>query len=283
MQCEELIIKRFLEIFNTENHTNFSFENCIKKDETLSYRRIKTYDYECEDLENKIKIGIEIKRLIPHHRKRIKNLNMRVKNIKEQLEGRLKGNFLLGISLYEFKYRRNKTLRRIFEEIRKGILSLCNTISTGEWRRLSCCDGTFILKLSEEESRFNLRLCPISFASASEREIKKSLNDALKKFEADLINNRKNIILLVELIESARRTEIAGLIESLEGGFDEDGNYTGRKKDFGIINEIYHIAISNDSIIARVYPEAKECGFFSSKDIKKSQDLYSHCLDYFLH
>lgn len=83
MSCEELIIKRFLEIFNSEKRTNFCFENCIKKDELPNYRRIKTYDYDCKDLKNKIKMAIEIKRLIPQERERIINLNTRVINIKE--------------------------------------------------------------------------------------------------------------------------------------------------------------------------------------------------------
>lgn len=282
MTCEELIIKRFLEIFNEENKTNFCFENCIKKDEMPNYRRIKTYDYDCIDLKDRTKIGIEIKRLIPHERERIINLNTRVINIKEQLKGSLNGNFLLVIGFHAFNYRQNKTLRKIFNDIHKEILSLGNKIPTGKGIKLSCCEGVAFTKWSEE-SKFDLRLWPISLDSASPREIKITLINALEKFRADFDNERTNIILLVELSSIAQKTEMANYIEDLEFGFDVDGNYTKEKKDFSIIDEIYHIAISKNSTIALAYPEQKEFGFFPSIDIKNSQILNELCLDYFLH
>jgi len=282
MSCEELIIKRFLEIFNSENRTNFCLENCIKKDELPNYRRIKTYDYNCKDLKNKIKIGIEIKRLIPKERERIINLNTRVIDIKEQLRGSLSGNFLLVIGFHAFHYRQNKGLRKIFNDIHKEILSLGNKIPTGKGIELSCCEGVAFAKWSEE-SDFDLRLWPISLDSASPREIKKTLIDALGKFKTDSNIERINIILLVELSSIAQRTEMANYIDDLEFGFDVDGNYTDEKKDFSIIDEIYHIAIGKDSTIAQVYPKQKEFGFFPSEDIKNSQILNDLCLDYFLH
>lgn len=282
MICEKLIIKRFLEIFNSENGTNFCLENCIKKDELPNYRRIKTYDYDCKDLKNKIKMGIEIKRLIPQERERIINLNTRVINIKKQLKGNLNGNFLLVIGFHAFNYRQNRTLRKIFNDIHEEILSLGNKIPTGKGIKLSCCEGVAFTKWSEE-SDFDLRLLPISLDSASPREIKKTLIDALEKFKTDSNIERINIILLVELSSIAQRTEIANYIEDLEFGFDVDGNYTKGKKDFSIIDEIYHIAISKNSTIAQAYPEQKEFGFFPSIDIKNSQILNELCLDYFLH
>jgi hypothetical protein len=281
MGCEKLIIKRFLEIYNSENGTNFSIDSCVKKDELPNFRNIKTYDYHCEDSQNNKQIGIEISRLIPHHRQRIVNLKMRVANLKEQLKRSLKGDFLFVLSLYIFKHERNKMLRRIFKEIYQEILSLSNNIAIGELINLSCCDGAGIIKKSEEDE-FNLIFLPITLASASDKDIKRALIDALSKFEANSENERKNIILLVELITIARR-DISYFIKDLEFGFNEEGIYTGIKKDFSIIDEIYHIAISKDSIIAKIYPSENEFGFFSEEDFKRSEELYNCCLDYFLH
>lgn len=194
----------------------------------------------------------------------------------------MNGNFFLIIGFHEFNYRRNKILRKIFNDIYQEILSSGNAIPTGKGIKLSYCEGVAIVKWSEE-SGFDLRLWPISLDSASPREIKRTLIDALEKFKADSNSERINIILLVELSSIAQRTEIACYREDLEFGFDIDGNYTKEKKDFSIIDEIYHIAISKDSTIAQVYPQQKEFGFFPSEDIKNSQILHDLCLDYFLH
>lgn len=283
MNCEKLIIKRFLETFNSEKETSFNYKNCFKKDELPEFRSKKTYDYHCRDEINNKEMGIEVKRLIPEHRKRIINLNHKVKEVESRFKSVLTGDFLLVISPYIFIYKRAQALKKAFDVIAKEIASVADSLPQERLHNLSSFKGVGLVKYSENKTEFNLNLMPISFASASSNEIVRALKDALKKFEEDFDGERINIILLVELSSVVKRTKIRSMIKNLEVGIDNQEMKFREKYNFSIINGIYQIGIGKKAVIAQVYPKIKEFGFYPDERKEEAIWLYEHCLDYFLH
>ena len=283
MNCEELIVKRFLEVFNEKRGTSFDFEHCIKKDELPEFREKKTYDYHCKNLANEMEMGIEVKRLIPEHRERIINLGHRVKDIEKQLKDAITGDFLLVISPYKFRFKRAKTLKRAFIDVIAEVASVGASLPKGKLHNLSCYEGIGLQRLSESHSEFSLSFWPVSLASANQREISRALKNALKKFEVGIDEKRINIILLVELTGVLERAKINTMIKNLEAGIDEYEGKFGEKYNFRVMNGIYQIGIDKKALIAQVYPEQEEFRFYPDESRKDALLLYEHCLSYFLH
>ncbi|MHA1641572.1 MAG: hypothetical protein ACTSVX_02445 [Promethearchaeota archaeon] len=281
MNCEKLIVTRFLEILNEETGNYFNFKNCVKEDELPNYSKQKTCDYHCKDIKSEKEIGIEIKRLIPPDIKKIKNLHQITKYTENQIGNSLCGNFILIINTYDFKYKRAKTLKKVFDDIKDEILSIGHNIKNGELKNLSSYKGIGLLKVSETKKDFNLQFWPISFRNASNKEIIKALKDSLSKFGSSRTENQCNIILLVELSNVARRIEINDFIKDLETGIDEHEIKFNKKYNFKIIDGIYQICIGKKPIIAQIYPKLREFSFFPSKREGDNLNLYKHCLDYF--
>jgi len=271
---EKFIVERFLDFYNKDKNTNFVI--LYKRDDV--YRNKPAYDYHCEDIKTKKKMGIEVKRLIAKDKGKKANIkNWFNKYVKSSLQGKLKGRFWLIINLHEFPMIRGSKKINLFEKIRSEILSVQNKKNNTNLVKLSCCRGICLFKESSQGSDINFYL--LSFASAREREIKRILLRALEKFKKDFNPDRINIILLVELIIASRREDIRCQIQLLKEGLDEG---IERKGDFSMINEIYHIGVSPKPTITQVYPleTVSESFLFSPEDYMPLERFKKCCLNY---
>ncbi len=254
---ERFVTERFLDFYNERE--SMDFEIIEKKDELERSKAI--YDFFCVDKSKDLEMAIEIKRLFPREKTHLKNIINWVNNyVDKPLKEKIKGDYFLLIKGFESPFRSNRNERmRLLNNIREEIQSLQDP---GEYYNLKCCEGISLLRWSKEGS--GVTAWPVSLASADDQEIVRILDASLRKFESE---EMINIILMVELSSTARRTEIASIIENLEHGF-EPNNFNAEPRNFALINGIYHIGIYRDTVIAQVYPNNKifEGGFFTPSD-----------------
>jgi len=257
IEFEHFITKRFLEFYNARESTEFE----IKEKADEKEREKPIYDFYCFDKNSKREMAIEVKRLITKRKTHVQNIiNWVHKYVEKPLIGKIEGNYSILIKGFKspFKLKR-KERKKLLIELKEEIQALKDP---GEYTKLKCVEGLSLLRWSKEGSA--ITAWPVDFSSADDEEIVRILDASLKKFERD---EMINIVLLVELSISARRTEIANIIKQLEHGF-EPKKFDADPRNFDLINGIYHIGIHRGTVIAQVYPSNKifESGFFNPSD-----------------
>lgn len=112
----------------------------------------------------------------------------------------------------------------------------------------------------------------ISLDSADQNEIKRILTNSLKKFSKGSEQTQLNVILLLEQGDMCRWDDIVAAIDDLSGD-----------RDFSAVNEIYNLAIWEETCIARVYPlnRIMESEFFCPKKYEENWTFISECMEYF--
>lgn len=263
IMAEIFILMTFLNFYNKRNSTNYE----IKELSDIKEREEPMYDYLAIDKKSKKKMAIEIKRLIPKEREYGKDIYNWVNDyISKPLQGKIRGTYFLGIRAFNFPLHKKKYKKRIkpLEKIKNEIQSITNL---QDYYQLKSCNDMFLFKFSDDGSC--IIPAPIYFSKADEREIARILDKALNKF-----NNTSEeiikIILLVEFTPEARGDEIAGIIEDLEVGIEPD-DFGEKPRNFKIIDGIFHIAVGEEPVIAKVWPKANRfesrlVNFSSEKD-----------------
>lgn len=264
---ERFIVERFLEFYNKNAKANFKIIE--KKDEKIRNR--PSYDYHCSDLSANLQMAIEVKRLLPKgtgFEAKIENLFK--KYVKDDLNIQFRGTYGVFLSLDELKKSdicdKNKR-KTFFADLKEQI---ANNKNKNEPIELPTRPKISLAKIDDEGNDLFLKL--INLASADQNEIKRILENALKKFPKGSDQTQLNVILLLEQGDDCRRDDIAAAINDLS-----------RDCDFSAISEIYNLAIWKETCIARVYPldRIMESEFFCPKKYEENWTFISECMKYF--
>jgi len=264
---ERFIVERFLEFYNGDAKANFKIIE--KKDEKI--RNEPSYDYHCSDSSANRQMAIEVKRLFPKETEfKAKIENLFKKYVKDNLNIQFRGTYGAFLSLAELKVSdfcdKNKR-KTFFADLKEQI---ANNKNKNEPIELPTRPKIWLVKIDDEGNDLFLKL--INFASADQNEIKRILENALKKFPKGSDQTQLNVILLLEQGDNCRRDDIAAAINDLP--YD---------CDFSAISEIYNLAIWKETCIARVYPldRIMESEFFCPKKYEEKWTFISECMKYF--
>jgi hypothetical protein len=274
---EATVITAFVDFLNEKKNINLQFACCPDEQE----RNKPAPDFKYTDGTTGQILFIEVGRITDRYLGDIKKELHMFAPIKQQLEGCLKGSFLLIIDRKLIpKIKKTKQRKKYLLGLSHNIKIKSDTMSLGD--KIDIQQGIALRKYSNDNSTISIP-SSFSFISLSDDpqymlDLFRESNEKFATFKAD---NCHNVLVILDGISTWH--DIVDLIQRTKAGF------YGENVEFTYLNEIYEISFDlgrwNDKniCVSRCYPHPMSQNLCSPSKLFKNQTEYTNTiLKYFM-